>query len=232
MERISNDIDFAPIFRVSRENPARLPSNADTVVALQTLARVALEVSTKRGALRHDLMGRIFHRLLADPKYYGAFYTKIPAATLLLKLAIEECDWPVKWDDPGSVGSLTVSDLACGTGTLLKAALSAAVDRHISEAAAEGVLPDSKTVHRLLLERGLWGFDVVASAVHLAAAAVAMHDPNVSVLYDALLRFATGGRRTTPEAIGKHSVRDGPPSPSSEDAARSRSRSEERHFHG
>ena len=84
------------------------------------------------------------------------------------------------WSDPASVGELKISDLACGTGTLLKAALTAAVDRHIAESAA-GVFADSQTVHRLMLERGLWGFNVVASAVHLAAAAVAMHDPRVAV---------------------------------------------------
>jgi len=180
-ERISDDIDFAPIFRVSREILLRFPSSPETVEALRGLAAVALEISTRRGALRHDLMGRIFHRLLADAKYYGAFYTKLPAATLLLKLAVDECNWPTDWSDPASVGELKISDLACGTGTLLKAALSAAVDRHIRESASGGVLPDPETVHRLLLERGLWGFDVVASAVHLAAAAVAMHDPRVAV---------------------------------------------------
>ncbi len=180
-KRISDVIDFAPIFRVSREILLRLPSNAETLTSLQLLGRVALDISTRRGALRHDLMGRIFHRLLADPKYFGAFYTKLPAATLLLKLAIEECSWPVEWSDPGSVGVLKVSDLACGTGTLLKAALTSAVDRHIWEAAASGIMPDTQTVHRMLLEDGLWGFDVIQSAVHLAAATVAMHDPRVSV---------------------------------------------------
>lgn len=65
-----------------------------------------LNISSKRAALRHDLMGRIYHRLLADSKYYGAYYTKIPSATLLLKLAISIDNWSVNWDDPNSISNL------------------------------------------------------------------------------------------------------------------------------
>jgi hypothetical protein len=126
-------------------------------------------------------MGRIFHKLLADAKFFGAFYTKIPAATILLKLTIDDFDSNIDWLNPESVGELKIGDLACGTGTLPKAALGAIEDRHIAECAKQGVFPKSDDLHRRLVENGIWGFDVLPSAVHLAAAAVAMHNPRVRV---------------------------------------------------
>lgn len=178
---IEDNIDFIPIFNVSRELLLRLPSSPETERALRELAGTSIQLLANRAALRHDLMGRIFHKLLADAKFFGAFYTKIPAATLLLKLTIDDYDSHIDWLNPESVGELKIGDLACGTGTLPKAALGAVDDRHIAESAKHGVLPKSDEVHRLLVENGLWGFDVLPSAVHLAAASVAMHNPRVRV---------------------------------------------------
>ena len=31
----------------------------------------------------HDLSGRLFHTLLTDAKFTGAYYTSVPAATML-----------------------------------------------------------------------------------------------------------------------------------------------------
>jgi len=190
---IEKEIDFAPIFKVAREILLSLPSSPETDRALRKLAESAIKISRNRAALRHDLMGRIFHRLLADAKFYGAFYTKIPAATLLLKLAIGENDWEIKWSDPDSIGQLRIADLACGTGTLLKAALAAVVDRHIEEAISSGEKAHPDEVHRNLVENSLWGFDVLSSAVHLAASAVAMHDPRVTVRNMHLYALPLGG---------------------------------------
>lgn len=91
-KHIESKIDFIPIFKVAREILLALPSSPETDKALRRLAESAIKISRNRAALRHDLMGRIFHKLLADAKFFGAFYTKIPAATLLLKLAINEND--------------------------------------------------------------------------------------------------------------------------------------------
>lgn len=92
-KRIETEIDFIPIFRIAREILLTFPASQETEKALRRLAESAIKISLNRAALRHDLMGRIFHKLLSDAKYYGAFYTKIPSATLLLKLALEANDW-------------------------------------------------------------------------------------------------------------------------------------------
>ena len=192
-EHIETTIDFVPIFKIAREILFTLPSVPETSRSLRTLAKSAIKISNNRAALRHDLMGRIFHRLLADSKYYGAFYTKIPSATLLLRLAIGVSNWSIDWEDPQSISKLRVGDLACGTGTLLKAAASAIVDRHIDSAIDNDKKADPDTVHRQLIENSLWGFDVISSAIHLASAAIAMHDPNVTVRDMHLYALPLGG---------------------------------------
>jgi hypothetical protein len=199
---IENNVNFVPIFKVARDILLTLPASPETDKALRRLAESAIKISNNRAALRHDLMGRIYHRLLADAKFFGAFYTKIPAATLLLKLAVGESDWPIDWSCPESIGKLRIADLACGTGTLLKAAMAAVVDKHIEDAVVKGLSVHPDEVHKNLIEKCLWGFDVLSSAVHLAAAAIAMHDPRVTVQGMHLYALPLGGRSRREIALG------------------------------
>jgi len=197
---IEKRVDFVPIFNVARQLLLRMPASPEVQGALRELANTALQLLNDRAALRHDLMGRIYHRLLADAKFFGAFYTKIPAATILLKLAVDSFDSTIDWKDADAIGEeLKVGDLACGTGTLLKAALSAIEDRYVLSSAANGKLPQSDELHKKMIEQGLWGFDVLPSATHLAAAAVAMHDPRVSVDDMHFYTVPLGGRSISAE---------------------------------
>ncbi len=189
---ILDKIDYVPIFTVAREVLRELVGAPDSDFVLRRLADAALRITGKRAALRHDLMGRIYHRLLADAKYFGAFYTTVPAATLLLKLTLDPADG-FDWSDVGAIAKLRVADLACGTGTLLKAALQTAVENHIRTRADKGQLPDVKAVHRALVEHVLWGLDVVPFAIHLAASALALHEPDVEFGEMNLYTLRVGG---------------------------------------
>jgi hypothetical protein len=176
---ILKEIDYVPIFTVAREVVRELIGSPDSDAALRRLAQAASRITSKRAALRHDLMGRIYHRLLADAKYFGAFYTTVPAATLLLKLTLDSAQESIDWSDLQQIGKLRIADLACGTGTLLKATLQTIVENHVRACASQGRLPDIKGVHRVLIEKVLWGLDVVPFAIHLAGSALALHEPDV-----------------------------------------------------
>lgn len=175
---ILKEIDYVPIFALASEILRELAGTPGLDVALRALAQKALRITSRKAALRHDLMGRIYHRLLADPKYFGAFYTTVPAATLLLKLAMDNW-YGVDWAKIEDIEKLHVADLACGTGTLLKSALLTITDNHVRERAAKNESPDLLSVHRVLVEKCLIGLDVIPYAIHLAASALAMHSPDV-----------------------------------------------------
>ena len=190
------EIDYVPIFATANNIIRELVGVPDADAALKALAEAALRITARRAALRHDLMGRIYHRLLADAKYFGAFYTTVPAATLLLKLALDPSDVATDWSDLAAIGHLRIADLACGTGTLLKAALQTIVENHVRARAEKGQLPDLKGIHKLLVENVLWGLDVVPFAIHLAGSALALNEPDVEFGAMNLYTLPIGGRQT------------------------------------
>ena len=122
----------------------------------------------------HDLSGRLFHTLLTDAKFTGAYYTSVPAATLLSRLVFQ--NWPphVDWKDHEFPASLNVADLACGTGTLLMAVAAEVERRHTTPGAMR--LP---ICTRRWSSQALHGYDVQLSAVHFAATSLAMLNPNI-----------------------------------------------------
>lgn len=190
---ILNEIDYVPIFTTATEIVRDLVGIPDVDRALKGLSQAALRITGRRAALRHDLMGRIYHRLLADAKYFGAFYTTVPAATLLLKLTLGQAENGTDWADLNQISKLRIADLACGTGTLLKAALQTIVENHVRARANKGQLPDLKQVHKILVEKVLWGMDVVPFAIHLAGSALALHEPDVNFGEMNLFTLPVGG---------------------------------------
>ena len=113
-------VDYRPVFETARVALMSLPQTPDIAQAIFVLARDVSKIAGLVHGLRHDLLGRIFHRVLDTARYDGSYYTSTPAAVLLAALAIreEDCDWA----DPNAVERLRICDPACGTGTLLMAA--------------------------------------------------------------------------------------------------------------
>ena len=179
-EYILTQINYYPIFHVAHQLLLALPSNPDSEAALRSLARTALDIVQQRAALRHDLMGRVYHRLLAEAKYLGTYYTAIPSATLLLKLALQPEKWNIDWGDVGQLPTFRVGDLACGTGTLLMAAAEAITDNYLRACGAKRTAPKMDMVSKFLMEDILYGYDVLLSALHLTASTLALRSPEVT----------------------------------------------------
>lgn len=170
---ICEEIDYVPVFELANEilkrwlwapKPWHMPP-------LKPLIEV---VELTRHLEGHDLSGRLFHTLLSDAKFTGAYYTSVPAATMLSRLVFD--DWPagVDWSDHEFPGSLNVADLACGTGTLLMAVASEVERKHLT---AGGT--DAAALHKAMVEQALHGYDVQLSAVHFAATSLAMLNPSI-----------------------------------------------------
>lgn len=187
-------IDYVPIFSLAKRILEEVASHGDLSNALNDLTERAELIVAKRGALRHDLMGRIYHRLLLDAKYLGTYYTTVPAATLLLRLTFNPSHWSeMDWSDLDAVGNFRVADLACGTGTLLMGSIQAVADRYVSASAARDKPVDLGALHRWLVEESLWGYDVLASAIHLTASTLAVLAPSVTFENMNLYALPLGG---------------------------------------
>jgi hypothetical protein len=179
-EYILTQINYYPIFHVAHQLVLALPSNPDSEKALRSLAKTALEIVQQRAALRHDLMGRVYHRLLAEAKYLGTYYTSVPAATLLLKLALQPEKWNLDWSDFAELPGFRVADLACGTGTLLMAAAEAITDNFLRACGAKRITPKMDVISKFLMEDIIYGYDVLLSALHLTASTLALRSPEVT----------------------------------------------------
>lgn len=179
---IWENINYVPIFQLGERVLEELPVDRNTNIAFRALLAEARNICGKQSALRHDLMGRIYHWLLNYAKYLGTYYTSVSAATLLLKLALGS-DWKADFGDPVALANFKIADLACGTGTLMMAAAQAVSDEYIRSRADSGrsLTPvDLQTLHRAIMENILHGYDVLPSAVHLTASTLAMLAPEVA----------------------------------------------------
>ena len=170
---ICDDIDYVPVFELAANILDVLEDGPDEIQT-RVIAPLVKAMEDTRRLEGHDLSGRLFHTLLTDAKFTGAYYTSVPAATLLSRLVFH--DWPphVDWTDHELPASLNVADLACGTGTLLMA-VAAEVERRHTDAGGG----NAAELHKAMVEQALHGYDVQLSAVHFAATSLAMLNPDI-----------------------------------------------------
>ena len=152
-------VDYKPIFEAGRNvlNSLDSPQFVDAVKTIITWARMA---AGQIGGLRHDVMGRIFHKLL-DSRYDGSFYTSVPASIILAGLALRD-----RSDIPSSLKNMRIIDPACGTGTLLIAAAERIKD-----------ISGDKYDNKAIIEDVLTGIDINVTALHIAATTLGLLSP-------------------------------------------------------
>ena len=148
--------DYAPIFVPALAVLEQLKDEAHARI-ITHMASSSLEVAATLSDFSYDHSGPLFHRILGKRgEADGAFYTNNLAALLLAGLAIPR--------DPGR--SFRLIDPACGTGTLLLAALDT-IKRHVM---AERPRTDEAKLHKRLVEQTIHGLDINHHATQLAAA--------------------------------------------------------------
>ena len=148
-------VDYRPVFETGRAALAALSDDPDTALAVRNLAGAVSAISQRVTGLRHDLLGRIFHRVLDTARYDGSYYTSTAAAVLLTTLALK--DDAADWGDLNALAELRICDPACGTGTLLMAA--AERIRDLWNAVGERDIEDERALDLALVEDVLWGYD-------------------------------------------------------------------------
>ena len=202
-------INWWPIFHVARETLDSTPPYW-AKGALSVLFPVATTIA-ERGVIRHhDIAGRIFHRLLETRKFLATNYTTIPAAVLLAGLAFDprHPSWKdIDWSSTDDLKQLRIVDPACGTGTLLMAAIQEILRQHRRSAGSED---SARAAIRPLLEHAIHGYDVVPAAVHLTAATLSMAEASQLITDMALYRMPHDVRQGKPRLGSLDFLRSSP----------------------
>jgi hypothetical protein len=174
---IIDNIDYEPVLDITLDIVRNIPASPVVDKQLRALANLAYDIASSKVLLKHDLFGRIYHRLLLGNlvKYHATYYTSIPAARLLARLLINlPSDLTTKTVPPTYNNEpLRIVDFACGSGTLLSAIYKELDARHRIESEQIRI----NDLHAYLVEEGIWGFDVLHHAVHLAATVLSLHNP-------------------------------------------------------
>lgn len=170
-------VDYESIFRIGLRIIRNLPSSPKIEFMLKEITSLTSKIASSGTYLRHDLMGRIYHKLLLRTTggYYATYYTSIPAAVLLSHLIVRPRNPDLNWNfgDEESIKHLRIIDPACGSGTLLSAIYTAIRNEYLLHKDNK----DLKKLHRILLENTIYGLDVLDYASHLTLTSLSLHNP-------------------------------------------------------
>ena len=167
------DVDYQPIFETAQLALAALPNTVDANRVVSELALAVGRVARHTTGMRHDLLGRVFHRVLDTARYDGSFYTSTAAATLLAALALPRALKP-RWTHD-VIDAMRVCDPACGTGTLLMAAAERLNQLKRGDTELDAELDDLLAAS--LVEHVIYGYDTNLTATHMTASTLGMLHP-------------------------------------------------------
>ena len=190
--------DYAPVFRPALAVLAVLREGKAIDDAIRMLAECANRVADSLSDLGYDHAGPLYHRILGSAKSDGAFYTNNLSAVMLARLALARD--LIDWSDPQAVGTLQLIDPACGTGTLLMAALQT-IKVRVSES-REMSDEDQNALHRHLVEDVLCGLDINQHGIQLAACNMTLGAPTVDYARMNLITMPHGPQAEGPPKAG------------------------------
>ena len=164
--------DYKPVFEPALAVLGSLPRRKFANHALCRLAECANRTAASLSDMGYDHAGPLYHRILPNAEATGAFYTNNLSALVLARLAID-ADF-TDWADDEQIRRLRIMDPACGTGTLLMAAL------HVLKSRSQQAdNEDQAELHRGLVENVLCGLDINRHAVQMAACNLTLGAPTV-----------------------------------------------------
>ncbi len=166
--------DYSPIFQDAALLVKRMAPLSKMHDAIHVLIECAMSSASTLNDLGFDHAGHLYHRVLGTAQSDGAFYTKNLSAYLLAGLTFND-DF-ADWKDMGAVKRLRVADPACGTGTLLMAALNT-IKRKAAKA-QNLTAEQTEALHKHLVENSIHGFDINKYSIQLAACNLTIGAPN------------------------------------------------------
>ena len=168
--------DYSPVFEpaLGVVDVMSRAGSSDVNKAAYKMADCANRVAASLSELGYDHSGPLYHNILGTAQSDSAYYTHNVSAVLLARLALTE-DF-AGWTDTRAVNGLRIMDPACGTGTLLMAALETIKWRMDYDSMGDR---RRTRVHRGLVENVMCGLDINRHAVQLAACNMTLGAPTV-----------------------------------------------------
>ena len=166
--------DYTPVFEPALKVVEILPDYTAVKGTIYRVVDRANSVADSLSELGYDHSGPLYHKILGTAKSDSANYTDNVSALMLARLAFS--DGFTDWNDTDKIKQLRIMDPACGTGTLLMAALKTIKD-HMGYDNLDDEFRDA--IHRLLVEDILCGLDINRHAVQLAACNLTLGSPTV-----------------------------------------------------
>ena len=174
--------DYKPVFQPALSIIENSPSFESLKPATQILASEIGRISDTVADLGYDHAGPLYHKILGSAESDGAYYTDNISALMLAGLVLSPD--LVEWSNWDQATGLRILDPACGTGTLLMAALKTIKDR-MAACGEEPMTADQfARTHKELVENSIYGFDINYQATQLAASNLTLGAPSVD--YDAM----------------------------------------------
>ncbi len=167
--------DYRPVFEPALEVVTALHEGKTIDGAICLLAECANRVADTLSDLGYDHAGPLYHRILGSARSDGAFYTNNLSAIMLAHLVLSKN--LVDWSDIESVAKLRIMDPACGTGTLLMAAIQTIKSRVAASLSANG--DKERVLHKRLVEEVFCGLDINPHGIQLAACNMTLGAPTV-----------------------------------------------------
>lgn len=167
--------DYTPVFRPALAVLGALRKDKAIDDAMRMVAECANRVADSLSDLGYDHAGPLYHRILGSAKSDGAFYTNNLSAVMLARLAFTRHF--ADWSDSEAFARLRIIDPACGTGTLLMAALQT-IRARVAEA-RELTDEEGNALHKRLVEDVLCGLDINQHGIQLAACNMTLGAPTV-----------------------------------------------------
>ena len=142
-------------------------NNHDTSKVFDMLHKVINIIECQRYKKLVNIGAELFPKMSVDRKTAAAFYTKDTTAEFLANLTITEKDI-----DEDIFERIKIVDMACGTGTLLRAGYN--VIRTNFEKYHIDDKESLKKIHTDAIEKGLIGLDIFPISTHLTASSITM----------------------------------------------------------